>query len=242
MPKNTFETGVDGTVMTTANTTAGGDAATFIISNNVAASGNLAYEADAAHYGSMGCRITLAAATSYWRWDVTQATGRWVWSRTFKVLSTPTATSIVLGGIYAAGVVMAQIRLMASPANVLRVANATADITASDSPALTVGNKYYVELAVTEGTTTSNGKIEISLWDVSTGTVIHTWSSTAQNTGTVGASRSRHGGAITGSGWTIDDMDQIEFKQLASGWIGPPVIATEPEFNDWVWCSPGVWK
>lgn len=228
---NGFEGQTNGTTATPANSAASGDAFATIFSNGAVANSALVYSTAAAVYGTMGCRITLAAGASYARFDESVGTGRRVMTRTVKIPSSGAPTAeFVLMRADAGGTLMADIRVIST--GVFRVAPQGASMSASASPAVSANGTYLLQYAVTPGTTTSNGRVEYRVINPSNGSVIHTYDSgTTVNTGTANQTRARFGGEITGKGWTVDDLDAVGFYTMASGWPALPTSNATPSAN-----------
>jgi len=93
--------------------------------------------------------------------------------------------------------------------------------------ALTPDVMYRIELAVTKGTTSSNGVIEYAYFVGNSATPVETYSSNSQNTGTADVAQLWVGRS---TGRTIAHTcyyDEIRGNTLASGWHDPiPIAAT----------------
>jgi len=97
--------------------------------------------------------------------------------------------------------------------------------------ALTADTEYAVEVAITPGTTTSDGVLayRITPWG-NDATTVDTLTLTTANTGTTAVQTDRLGAASVVSAVTDFIVDDYRVHSLASGWIGPttppPALAT----------------
>lgn len=93
------------------------------------------------------------------------------------------------------------------------------------SSAIAADSLYFIQLAVTKGTTTSNGTIEWKWCANDSNSDIDLFSSSAQNAGTTDAAVAWVGRS-TGRGvaHTVK-YDEISGSALSSGWITPPSLA-----------------
>lgn len=226
---NSFEGGTSGSnlIVSTSGGTSG-DAFTGALSNNAAVGGsgnaNVTYQSAAALAGSLGLRITLTASTSYVYWQDASGGTRGVMRFPLKISANPSATTTV-GILRNSSGSMAYLQVLTS--GVLRAYNAGNTALSGSDYTLTVATQYWVELAATAGTTTSDGRIEVRVLASDGTTQLAAWDSgAATNTGTTNAYLARFGVATTTSGWSSMDLDEIQFdSDLASGWIGPYVAA-----------------
>lgn len=224
--RNGFEGGTDSTnLVLSSSGGASGDAFNTLVINNVSAPGGGAgvqYKTAAAVFGSLGLRMTPAAATTYVRWDVSAGGTRFVMRRSFVIpLATPTATAeIATMRTSTGGMSAVRIDTTRKPFFAVGVTDYNASKPAT---ALTNGTKYFVELAVQleSAAAAGDGVIEFLITDVA-GSTVHTFSLTGQSTGTAIPAQYRFGGVLTASGWTADDTDDVAANPLSSGWLGGP--------------------
>lgn len=220
---NTFEGGTPSGVVSVANSGgASGDAWDIILLNNSSApsgNSNCVYSTAAAVQGTLGCRITLQAAASYLRWNVSEVATRFVARRSFKMPSLPSASTTLLQ--ISNGSITFLYVDTTGKIGVDRGGFVTGSLTAS---ALSAGVQYWLELAMVKETGGGgNGQIEYKIFDNSGGVVATYASAANKSTGTGDASQYRFGGATTASGWTYDDLDTCRCGPVAGTdtWIGP---------------------
>lgn len=224
--RNSFEGGTDGANFVPASSGGvSGDAFSLLVLNNVsvpAGSSAAQYKAAAAFIGALGLRITPAASSSYVRWDVSASGTRFVMRRGFTVpVTTPTATAEICT-MRTPTAAMSAVRVDTTRKPFFAVG--TTDYNASKpASALTVGTKYFAELAVTLESVAgaSDGVISFLITDQA-GATVHSFSLTGQTTGTTAPTQYRYGGVTTATGWTQDDMDDVAANPLSSGWLGGP--------------------
>lgn len=126
-----------------------------------------------------------------------------------------------------AGTQACQIKYVSGPK--LRMAPNTSEVPANASDSPTLGGDYLVFHEAAAGTTTSNGLAGYRVYDIYTGALVHSWSSSAQNCGTTELARCRFNGLTTsnvGGTWTKETLGDPQLVRLASGWPSPLPRAT----------------
>ena len=216
---NTAEGGTNGTTVTTTNTGGGasGDAASTV----TLGSGNTIIFSNAVHaHGALSYQITYGAtSTANIMWDIAES-GRLVHSFYVNVGSLPAATEY-LGGIRHASGYMCLASIGSDGKFIMQNA-ASAGISASRAAnTFPVNQQVRVEIAVTKGTTTTDGTIEYAYYLGDSATAIASWSSNTQNTGTANVARVMVGRSTAGTETRTTYYDTIRAQSLASGWIGP---------------------
>lgn len=213
---NTFEGGSDGVAITVANS--GGASGTAFGTVQPTTGNRWQFEADAAIAGTMGTRRILDATSGYLRGDDMSGGTRGGLRRPFTVEVAPATAMVVAQIRTAADALMAELRLNTD--RTFRITAGATSVSASASPALTVGQTYWLEMFATAGTTTANGRVEYGIWD-SAGTLVHSYDTGATvNTGTAVPQAYRLGGFSTASGYSFDQMDSVQWGAKASGWHG----------------------
>jgi hypothetical protein len=230
---HTFDTGTDGENVTLADSgNTGGNAFSYLFVNNASTPGGssvLQYSSAAAVEGGMGVRLTPTATTSYLRWDAAGG-ARGVMRLPIRFPNNPTDPG--------SAVTIAQIRNSSNQLMAGVLIRNTGHIRATDNAAsvaasayqLLPNTLYWAELAVTKGTTTTDGRIELKVYSADGTTEIFTWDSgTTLNTGTANVDQIRFGGGLgTSSGWAYQDIDSIQFDtDRATGWLGPLDVAAD---------------
>lgn len=232
---NTFEGGTAGGNITVANSGgASGDPFSFILFNNasVGAAGNSAitYLASAAVLGTLGCHFSSSGTSaSYLRWDVS-GTGPYAFvSARIKSFPGNPAATVPLLELRSASLASAFLTIRTD--GTVRINDRTnAGIAASTSPALTPGASYTFELSSAPGTTTTNGYLAMTIYRAD-GTVFHTWSSSAVNSGDQPIAQARIDAPLSASGWSSGlDIDncRVALASADSDWLGPFNPATPP--------------
>lgn len=233
---NTFDGGVSGTNFTVANSGGvNGSASDTLVVNNVAANGGNAaiqYSTDAALEGPNGLRLTLAATTTYARWSDPTPGPRGGFRRPFHFTGAPTA-QLDLGSIRSEGggplsdsAGAAMLTLVVTTTGRVAIGPAGTNDAAS-LYALTAGQRYWFEVFAEKGTTAANGKAWLRVYAADGITVLHDYVNNACNTRSSNAWQFRFGGGTTASGYTIDNLDSIQFGAKSSGFFGPLVSAPE---------------
>ena len=220
---NTFEGGTNGSAITVTNS--GGTSGTAwgaIVANGagVTSSANIIYSSTAAQSGSLGCRITLDASSSYLRVDADTTMTNRVFFRLKTTYPGPATSSINTMAVLMAGTVRTVSLVVGTDGKPFFTLTNSGTYFAACKPstALTAGSKYTFEIVVGKATAAGNtdGELGFRILD-SAGTVIHTYSGTG-NTGIADYTAVRFGGATNTLGWTTLDIDDTSFGDLASGW------------------------
>jgi hypothetical protein len=223
---NTFEGGTNGTTLTNANSggasgmeliSIANNAGTTLTFSNVQARGTLSFCINFA---------VLAAGYGIWNWvSSIRSVFRFYYyaeeydTNFFEVIQTRNSSAI-----------MAKIGLTNSVngTQVFVIQNAAAaSVIASPYP-LQPNHWYRVEMAVTKGTTTSNGRIEFAYYDKDSSAAIYTADTgTTTNTGTTDFATIRVGSSNGPTSYpVVAYYDDLAVQELASGFIGPSVTAT----------------
>lgn len=225
MGHNSFEGGLDGTNISTANSGgASGDPISNIVLNNVATNGGGAafkYRAASAIRGAMGWRLIPQAANTYFRFDVSEGGTRFYMQLPFDYVAAP-STPVTLLWIQGVGGVIAGLSIRAD--GKVGANNGSSNIAASNSPTALTPGKYFFRLAVTPGT--GIGNLEIEVVNALTDEVVYPWTNPTSITIAAGPpTQYRFVNATTASGWAVVDGDDAMFGALASGW---PEFPAEP--------------
>lgn len=231
---NTFEGGVDGQNITVANSGgASGNAWSYIFVNGAstpAGGAVLKYAASAARAGALGCAAASGYTSSYLRWDNASGGSRGVIRAPVRFDSgIPVGTVLSIALIYNSTATMSGIAVRGTgTAYRIVVRNATgADITPSQWTAA-INTLYWVEVAATKGTTTSDGTIELKVYAADGTTELWSWSSSTENTGTANVYQGRFMANNTYD-WAFDDVQFDSDKP--SGWLGPVSSPSIPTAN-----------
>lgn len=221
--QNTFEGQTSGAKATLANSGNSGDA--FSAFPGAGASGVFSYEEGAAASGSMGLRMAVTATNNYPRWDTDGSDGRRVilrrsfyWSGTDPAAvttlldaRTTTTASAVLGFFSLRGT-LGQVQVWNN------------SVTLNDSRfVLPSAGRYKVELAAVSSTPGNNdGVLEYRLYAANGTTLIHSWSSGPIALSSSTPNQARLTGVLASSGWTHDDIDDVQamFTDDLDAWIG----------------------
>lgn len=213
----TAEGGTDGANVAVSGSSASGPAIGVLMINGAstpAGSAAVKYDDAAAREGNLGVRMLPGAGATYLSWTESAPTSGRGGVRRSYTAATPSAQVVIAAVRSTAPAMMAEMRVLADG----RIVAADADgnlIASAFTP--TPGTTYFPEVWATPGTTTANGTVELIIYGADRTTVVHTWSSAACNTGTVGAASYRIGGFGASSGWAQDDVDGIAFGSAASG-------------------------
>lgn len=220
---NTAEGGTNGTVATTANSGgASGDAFS-------AAGGGTdpVFSTAAAMRGTLGYSFTYpsTSAAGYVAWSNPQA-GR-VACRFYIQISALPSGNEQIGAIRAAAAgAICNLRIASS--GLIGIQNAASVlISGSSAPAtFPVGVPVRFEVAVTPGTTTSNGRVEYAYYLGNSATAEFSYDSgTTQNMGTANFAELWTGRWTAATAARAVYLDAIQVQDLASGFIGPPTTA-----------------
>jgi len=223
---NCAEGGTDGVQPSSANS--GGLSGTALTTQTLSGTGTtLTFSTNAAH-GSLGYRHNYAAVSST-AWQLfpgTAAAGRWVFRYYLQVSAVPTALDYL--SKYRSSTAQLAVMTVGTDGKLILQNAAGAGITASRATnALAANTRYRVEVAITPGTTTSNGRLEYAYYLGDSGTAEFTYDSgTTQNAGTTNCRDMRVGRDTAIISALIVDYDDLASNQLASGWIGAAYVAS----------------
>jgi hypothetical protein len=201
-----------GDAITAANSVAGGTAFTVLPS----------ITGGSYNYRSGGGEIRLGSTSGYFRLDTAEGGTRLVMRRPFWLQAAPTATTTIMQMRDGSDTLVGNVVLMTNRA--LRCGPGATIVAASESSVLAINTQYFVEFAVTAGTTTSNGRVEMRITDTDNVQYGDAYDSGAVvNTGTAAPAHCRFGGFSAMTGWTLDRFDgPVRIGPLAAGqWIGP---------------------
>lgn len=220
---NSCETGIaTGTGVTNANSDDGSAGDAF--STSVGTTSTMAFSSVQKAHGSLSYLLTVASTEStYAQWTVTAGAAL---SMRFYVYFTTTPSSTSLICQVRNGAQAAQIGLGSDLR--LRVQNAaSADLTGASGAnwgAVSLSTWYRIEMVVTKGTTTSDGRIQAKVFPLDSTTPVSTMTldNAATNTGTVDMSSVRFGraGAATTSAAQVFYIDDMAAQDSAS-FLGP---------------------
>lgn len=231
--KNTAEGGTpDGNVSVNNSGGVSGVAFDTVVYNNSVANattGNAAirYTEAAALQGNLGIEITAQTATSYLRWTDPTPEPRGSVVRSYTHQAAPTGQLDLAsircegGGPLGETAGQAMVSLIVTTSGKVGIAPAGSNDLASLFT-LIVGQTYIFEMAGEKGTTATNGKSWLRVYDTS-GSILWDYSNTACNTRSSNAWQYRFGGVTTATGLTYDRMDSLQAGALASGFFGPLV-------------------
>jgi|GEM_PF-1629119 len=223
---NCAEGGTDGVQPSSANS--GGLSGTALTTQTLSGTGTtLTFSTNAAH-GSLGYRHNYAAVSST-AWQLfpgTAAAGRWVFRYYLQVSAVPTVYDYL--SKYRSSTAQLAVMTVGTDGKLILQNAAGAGITASRATnALAANTRYRVEVAITPGTTTSNGRLEYAYYLGDSGTAEFTYDSgTTQNAGTTNCRDMRVGRDTAIISALIVDYDDLASNQLASGWIGAAYVAS----------------
>jgi hypothetical protein len=219
---NTFEGGTNGTTVTNSNT--GGSSGMELISTASNAGTTLTFSNTVAR-DTLSFRIGFAtAAAGYGIWN-------WVTS-----IRSVLRFYVYFESSFDSGY-MELAFMRAASTNLCKVAinnhnivlnNSAGTVIATMPIKLQINSWYRIEVAATKGTTTSNGRIELNVYDNDSINSIYSYDSGATvNAGTADNATIRIGsssGPTDGPG--VFYFDDIAVQELASGFIGPSVTGT----------------
>lgn len=239
MNTNTFEGGTDAANVSTSNSGAdSGDAIDLLVIDGAVVNGgntDVIYAAAAASNGTLGCRMTLQASTTYARWDTAGGELRHSVRRAWKH-QVPSAQAVI-ASVYDASQSRLGLTVESDGKPALTINNNGTTITAAKPPtALTVGQWYYLEGIVQLEDAGADGAVGLYIWD-SAGNLVHSYTDTGLSLGSSSIAAYRLGTLSTSSGLAYDYLDEVACGPLASGVTGPP--AGEPvaasAFVRWRW-------
>lgn len=220
---NTAEGGTQDVEPTTANTGGlSGDAANLV----TVGSGNaITFSTTNPAHGNMSYQFAYGTtAPGSLRWNLSEA-GRVVHCFYVRLSSLPAAFEY-LGAIRHSAGNMCIATINASGKFVMQNSAGSA-IAASAAPNTFPVNQYVrVEIAVTKGTTTTDGIIEYAYYLGDATTAVYSWSSNTQNTGTNNVNQVVIGRNATGTESRTVWYDTITARSQSSGWVGPQVAVT----------------
>jgi len=246
----TFEGGADGTNVTvTSSGGTGGDAFNQIILNSgtdVSSAGNafFTHASAAAIVGARGAAWNVSTVTnnSYAVWLMPTGNGRRAVMRyPISIPSNPAVTQI-LSRIDTQSGLFSQLKINTSGKLTISAGSPNTDIVASTSTFTQAFNtRYWLEHAMTIGTTTSNGVVEYRLMTNSktdgTGvdTIVASYTNSAVNNGTDtefggSVSRFRFYSPFSNSGWSTiqTDLWRARVTSNLGDFLGPYVNVTPP--------------
>jgi hypothetical protein len=217
---NTIEGSTSGTAVSTGNSAAGGNAWQGL---TVGTGNTITYDASP-RTGLLSLKFTLGTtAASYVQWTPSQ-TGRYVLEFEFKISALSTGNLQIAQTRNSAGI---QSLLLVNSAGGLLMQNAAGTTVAGSTSAnglVTANTWYRVAIAITPGTTTSNGRLEYAFYADPTDTVpAATWDSGATtNTGTTAVFIVRVGHPA-GAAVAARNLwyDNVRAGGLSSGFFGP---------------------
>ncbi len=171
-------------------------------------------------------RITLGSAGQiYVRWDL-YATGnrRVVARRPLYVQTLPLAGGGYVMSMYSETGRKAALAIESVGRLLLVNAGGAFIASTRSSTQLAQNTLYWLEFAVTSGTTTSNGRAEYAIYAADGVTQLETFDTGATFDTTIDTdvTRARIGGMHAGdTGWTYEWLDNIKAAVLDTGWLGP---------------------
>lgn len=228
---NTFEGGIDGQNISVANS--GGASGNpwghvFINGASAPAGGdNIKYSSAAAFNGSMGCAIVAGAVNNYLRWNDAAGGTRGVVRCPIKMDSAITNLYVgAVAGIYNTTSRVGAICVRGTGTGYrISAMNALSADPAASRWTATLGVLYWAELAITKGTTTSDGVLELKVFATDGVTELWSWASTAENTGTANVDHARF--ISTAEAPLV--LDDLQFdSDKPSGWLGPLILSNNP--------------
>jgi hypothetical protein len=223
---NNAEGGTTGTTVTTGNS--GAESGTACATVLINAGNAITFDTAAAHRGALGYKFDMGTTQPCQLTWTLATTIRTVMRFYFMAAALPSANDYI--AVYR-NATLGPATLTLTTANKFNVQNAAgAGISASTATNPIVANTWYrVELAITKGTTTSNGRIEYAYYIGDSTTAEFSYDSgTTVNAGTTDIASIRLGRNTAGTVAGVRYYDDIAAKDLASGWIGPPSDAVAP--------------
>jgi hypothetical protein len=209
---NSAEGGTDGTTVTTGNSGgASGDAWGAVVIN-----GTLTYENTAPHEGSMCYQISPTSSQQCYLHMIETSEDEMFLSAYLKMPSAPAATEDnVVFRSASAGAAGFGTRADAK----FRTTDATGTALNTSTATLTANLWHRIEMHVVKGTTTSNGTIEVEVYEEDELTPIHSYSNTACNAGTAQLTNIRLGRPSATADTTNVFIDAVQW------WTGADVPA-----------------
>lgn len=222
--KNNFDGQTSGATITTANSATSGDPFTHVVAGTGAA---WTYQTSAGIGGTVGAQLAVGSTSSYLRMAASGTDGRrcvlrrsFVWGGSSGAHSpildirTEITETASLGSLF----------MLTSGQLQARVGNST-DIAASRSAVITSGT-YFAELAITTSSApaANDGQIEYRVYESDGTTLVHSWSSAANQAITDSPpSHARFSMMTTGGMDGYDRMDDVQalFTDNLTSWLGP---------------------
>lgn len=231
---NTFDLMVNGEVPDATNT--GGGNGDPISSIAVGTASTIVASNERPFHGPMGVRFSLAANTADGATRMffpVAETARLVWSIHWQCDVVPTADEDIMGFRHAAGNmgwmgISGDSKFYIRDAAGAGIAGGVSKSTAS----VLADTKYRIDMSCAKGTTTTDGHLGYSVWSINptTGaeTLVHTWSSSAVNTGTADISYVLLGRSTGRAQANIMWYDSVRWETLASGFMSTYVVVNIP--------------
>lgn len=234
--QHSFEGHGDYDVVTRESTLVGGDQFTTIVIDGVSnpfGNEKISYSAAAALEGDIGVLIDVTGGTSSLRWTLPSPGARGVARRPLRVISgrgigLTRPTSGYMSFLALRGTsdgLVAEAVVTSSGYITVRLTGGVP--LASMQYAFSDDTWYWVELAATKGVDATSGEVELRVYASNGTTLLHSSSLSSINTGVTDVATVRFGGIGDGT----DAFDSLQFKALASGWLGempPPAPVIEP--------------
>jgi hypothetical protein len=223
---NNAEGGTTGTTVTTGNS--GAESGTAAASVLINANNAITFDTAAARRGGLGYKFDMGTTNPcQLTWNLA-TTIRTVMRFYYMVTVLPTASDYV--AVYR-NATIGPATLTLTSANKFNMQNAAGvGISASTATNPIVANTWYrVEIGITKGTTTTNGRIEYAYYIGDSTTAEFSYDSGATvNAGTSDIASIRLGRNTAATVAGVRYYDDLVAKDLASGWIGPPSDAVAP--------------
>lgn len=141
----------------------------------------------------------------------------------------PSATSSLMGVFIGAGTTPAQLYIQSDGRVLLQSASGTVY---TSSVSLGVNTQYRFEMAVEVGTTTSNGTINMAVYEGDSTTELFTFTTSTTNTGTTTLANVQFGRPISSAATYEDYLDDIAANDGTVTFIGPAVVANQAPTAD----------
>ncbi|MGB4762070.1 MAG: hypothetical protein WBP12_01775 [Candidatus Saccharimonas sp.] len=220
---NSAEGGSNNVVPTTGNT--GGGSGTAATSVTVGTGNALIFSDAYPSHGSLGYQFDYGTtAGGSLRWNISES-GRLVYRFYIRISELPTAQEYIAGIRNSSGFMC--IACIGSDGKFIMQNAAGTGIAASRATnTFPLDQQVRLEIAVTKGTTTSNGTIEYAYYLGDSASVVYSWSSSAQNTGTTDIAQVVMGRNTAAAEARTIWYDTMRAETLASGWIGAEAMTT----------------
>lgn len=205
---------VNGDAITAANSVAGGTA--FAVLPTITGGSYV--------YTATGGAINLGSTVGYFRLDANDGTGRIVMRRPLNFPATPTQSLVLMQQrALTTDSMLGNLNLMTNRAIRIGAGSSGTILAASESTVLNTNTQYFLELACTPGTTTTNGRIEYRITDSNDVEVDSYDTGATVNANTVDGGHGRFGGFSATTGFTQDKFDgAVRLGFLPAGqWLGP---------------------